>query len=263
MRKNSFLWLILLVLFFLFLLLPCSRAQGGSIDCSPNLVQIGAFFHGTWVNINGTFPSGCRAVVEVVGEDRKEILMKKGRRGPLWMNVAEVHIEGVPNLYLLLWHSETSPAEPSNKMDFRNGKNCGYGQFRQRVQITGSNVDEAEKVRLFEEFVKLKESESLYGLLPNGIDVEPRGDGDHFQGRFWLPSKVYPGDYEVRLLLVKGDEILRGASARIKVAKAGFPAILSTLALRRAVLYGILAVVVAIATGFLMGLIFRGRGGGH
>jgi hypothetical protein len=264
LSKETGLLCLIPSIFCLLVLFPSwSRAQGSYIDCSSNLIQVTAFFHGTWVKIHGRGPSGSRVFVEVVGEDEKEILMKKGRRGPLWMNVAEVRIEGVPNLYLLLGHSETFLGTLSNKMDFRNGKNSGYGRLLQRVRISGSHVDEAEKAKLFEEFVNLKESESLYGILPNAIQVEPRRDGDYFQGRFWLPPRVYPGDYEVRPLLVIGNEILQGPSAKIKVVRVGLPAILSSLALRQPVLYGILAVAVAMATGLLMGVVFRRRGGKH
>jgi hypothetical protein len=262
-KETCLLWLIPSILCLLVLFPPYSRAQGSFIDCSPNLIKVRAFFHGTWVNIHGTCPSGSKMLVEVVGEDEKEILMKKGRRGPLWMNVAEVHIEGVPNLYLLLGDSDTSLATPSNKMDSPGGKNWGYGQLLQGARISGSHVYESEKVKLFEEFVNLKESESLYGILPKAIRVEPRGDRDYFEGRFWLPPRVYAGDYEVRLLLVKGNQILRGSSTKIKVVRVGLPAILSSLALRRPALYGILAVVVAMAMGLLMGVVFRRRGGRH
>jgi hypothetical protein len=262
-KETALLWLIPSILCFLALFPPCSRAQGSYIDCSPNLIKVRAFFHGAWVNIHGTCPSGTKVVVEVVGEDEKEILMKMGRRGPLWMNVAEVHIEGVPNLYLLLGHSETSLATPSNEVDFRDGKNGDYGRLLQRARISESHADEAEKVKLFDEFVSLKESESLYGILPNAIKVEPRGDGEYFEGRFWLPPRVYAGDYEVRPLLVTGNEIYQGSSTKIRVVRVGLPAILSSLALRQPALYGILAVVVAMAMGLLMGVVFRRRGGRH
>jgi hypothetical protein len=241
---------------------PCSRAQGG-ISCFPNLIQVTTFFHGTWVKIHGTFPSGCKVLVEIVGEDEKEILMKKGKHGRLWMNVAEIHIEEVPSLYLLLGHAEKSPATVSNEIGFLKWENYGYGQLLQRVRISGSFVDEKERVKLLEEFVNLKESESLYGLLPNAIQVEPGGDKDSFEGRFWLPPKVPLGDYEVRLLLFKGDEILRGNPIKIKVVTVGLPAIMSSLALRHPTLYGFLAVFVAIATGLLIGVIFRNRSGRH
>jgi hypothetical protein len=262
-RGTGLLWLIPSILCLLVLFPPCSRAQGSWIHCSPNLIRVRSFFHGMWVKIDGTCPSGSRVLVEVVGEDEKEILMKKGKRGPLWMNIEEVHIEGVPNLYLLLGHSEMFPATTSDKVDSFDVKNCRYGQLLERARISGSPMDQEEKVKLFEEFVNLKESESLYSILPNAIQIKPGRDGDYYEGRFWFPPRVYPGDYEVRPLLVIGNEVLRGSSIKIKVVRVGLPAILSSLALQRPALYGILAVVVAMATGLLMGVVFGRRAGRH
>jgi hypothetical protein len=259
-KGTGLLWLIPSILSLSVLFPPCSGAQGSYIECSPSLIRVRAFFHGTWVKIRGRCPPGSKVLVEVVGEDEKEILMKVGRRGPLWMNVAEVRIEGVPNFYLLLGHSETPLATASHKMDSDDGKTYGYYRLRQRARVNGSQVNEGEEVKLFEEFVNLKESEDLYGLLPNAIQVKPRGDGDYFEGKFWLPPRVYAGDYEVRALLARGNETLRASSAKLKVVRAGLPAILSSLALREPALYGVLAVVVAMATGLLMGVVFRRRG---
>ncbi len=45
----------------------------------------------------------------------------------------------------------------------------------------------------------------------------------------------------------------------IEVRMVGFPAFLATLAYEHAALYGIVAVVIAIATGFLMGFLFKGK----
>ena len=39
----------------------------------------------------------------------------------------------------------------------------------------------------------------------------------------------------------------------------GFPAMLMKLAHQQAALYGILAVVIAIVTGFIMGILFKGK----
>ena len=74
------------------------------------------------MKIHGTSPSRCKVLVEIVGEEEKEILMKKGKHGPPWINVAEIHVEEVPSLYLLLGHAENSPARVSNEIDFLTGE---------------------------------------------------------------------------------------------------------------------------------------------
>lgn len=50
--------------------------------------------------------------------------------------------------------------------------------------------------------------------------------------------------------------------ADLTVALVGFPAWLAQLAYQHGAAYGVLAVVIAIVTGFAMGFIFKG-GGGH
>jgi uncharacterized membrane protein YraQ (UPF0718 family) len=43
----------------------------------------------------------------------------------------------------------------------------------------------------------------------------------------------------------------------------GLPALLATLAYEHGALYGVIAVIIAILTGFAMGYIFKKGGGGH
>ena len=50
--------------------------------------------------------------------------------------------------------------------------------------------------------------------------------------------------------------------ADLTVALVGFPALLASLAYQHGAVYGVLAVVIAIVTGFAMGFLFKG-GGGH
>jgi hypothetical protein len=52
------------------------------------------------------------------------------------------------------------------------------------------------------------------------------------------------------------------ASTDLKVEMVGFPALLADLAYQHGATYGIIAVVIAIVTGFAMGFLFKG-GGGH
>jgi hypothetical protein len=135
-KEPDLLGLLLLILFSLLLFPPSSRAEGG-ISCFPNVIQVTTFFHGTWVKIYGKCPSGSKVLVEVGGEDEREVLMKKGKYGPLWMNVAEIRIDKAPNFYLLLGPVEKVPVTVPNETDFPNGKHYGYGQLLQESGSAG------------------------------------------------------------------------------------------------------------------------------
>jgi len=86
------------------------KAEAVTLQVVPPVVEISSFFNGREVTITGTLPAGYQAVAEVIGRVGQEHLMRKGRRGPLWMNVGEVTVSGAPSLYLVL--SSAWPGAP-------------------------------------------------------------------------------------------------------------------------------------------------------
>ena len=64
------------------------------------------------------------------------------------------------------------------------------------------------------------------------------------------------------LTAIRDGQAVEQQCVPLAVQMIGFPALLMSLAYEHALLYGILAVVIAIFTGFVMGYLFKG-GGGH
>ena len=62
--------------------------------------------------------------------------------------------------------------------------------------------------------------------------------------------------------MIQDGKAVSNTCTDLKVEMVGFPAWLATLAYQHGAAYGVLAVVIAIVTGFAMGFIFKG-GGGH
>jgi len=217
------------------------------------MVEISSFFHGREVTVTGTLPAGHRAVVEVVGPVGEEHLMRKGRRGPLWMNVGEVTVSGAPSLYLVL----------SSAADLVAGASpWGFQALRQHISLAGK-VEKNERAEFQEQFLELKKSERLYAASPEGLKLSPTGNGQlKVTGKFWLPANVKPETYKVCLTAVLKGQAVDRQCTDLAVQMIGFPALLMSLAYQHGAIYGILAVVIAIFTGFIMGYLFKG-GGGH
>ena len=78
-----------------------------------------------------------------------------------------------------------------------------------------------------------------------------------------LPSAVPPGEYEVELFCFKAGELIARSSAPLIVERSGLPKLMTDLAFNHAAAYGVLAIVVAMTVGIIMGVIFRSRGGSH
>jgi hypothetical protein len=229
------------------------RAESVILQVVPPVVEIGAFYHGREVTITGTLPAGYQAVAEVVGPVGQEHLMRKGRRGPLWMNVGEVTVSGAPSLYLVLSSAADLLAEASP---------WGFQSLKKDLTLAGQ-VQEKEKGEFLEQFLELKKSEKLYAVLPGGLKLTPAGDGRlEVTGRFWVPANVKPDTYKVCLTAVLEGKAVDRQCTALSVQMIGFPALLMSLAYQHALIYGILAVVIAIFTGFIMGYLFKG-GGGH
>jgi hypothetical protein len=202
-------------------------------------------------------PAGAEAVVEVVGQATTQKLLRKGRRGGLWMNVGETEVTGAPSLYLVMsTSSELLSGSAVNSV-------WGYGALAQEVRFTGRLSDD-EHAGLLKEFIKLKESEKLFGVFPGALTLSPAADGECVvKGTFSLPSTVKPDTYKVSLNVVRAGTIVARGDRELTVAMVGFPAVLWKLAWNDGVIYGIVAVLIAIFTGFVMGYVFKKGTGGH
>lgn len=241
----------------LILSLP-SLVWGASLDLEvfPSQLEIGAFFRGHRVTVAAMIPQGAEAVMEVVGQAGDEHLMRKGRKGGLWLNVGEIEFHGVPSLYMVM---STNPklleaaaaAEP-----------WGYPALKRRMTLSGP-IPDTQRDEFSEQFLKLKESEGLYTTFQEPIKTSPATGGlVPVKGEFQLPTNLKPGRYEVCLSVIQEGRITAKECGELKVMMVGFPAMIATLAYQHGPIYGILAVVIAIVTGFAMGFIFK-AGAGH
>ncbi len=250
-RKLTTVWCVTILV--ILGLAASAPAEAVILQVVPPVVDISAFFHGREVTITGTLPAGHQAVAEVVGRTGEEHLMRKGRRGPLWMNIGEVTVTGAPSLYIAL-----------SSVPELLAQNSPWGLQSLKKQINLAGLIQAQENGAFQEqFLELKQSEKLYAAQPGGLKLSPAGNGRlEFRGKFWLPANIKPDTYKVCLTAVRDGKAVDRQCADLLVHMVGFPALLMSLAYEHGLMYGILAVVVAIFTGFLMGYLFKG-GGGH
>jgi hypothetical protein len=229
-------------------------AQHGTIRVEPKEIQVGLFYRGTKVHVDGTAPAGYRLALLAVGQEGKVELKRKGRVwGALWMNVGDVAFERVPSLYLA--YTDSGGVQPQERFA-PAGMRVGLKYDEVEAQVLSSQADESMRM-LFREFIKLKEQEQLYSFgklrLPNGGGgADPVG----VSADFWLPASVPSGVYEVQMLGYREGRAELLASEKLITKRAGLVNLIASMAQRHGLLYGILSVLVAIATGFLTGVLF-------
>jgi hypothetical protein len=234
--------------------LPPAWAAPG-LTVSPAAVQIGTFFHGQTVKIAATIPAGAQAVLEVIGTNADEHLMRKGRRGGLWMNVGEIVVHDAPSLYLVMSTSKEllSSAPPD--------ATWGYQALKKDIRLTG-RIETGEQEEFLGQFFQLKESDQVYATFPGALKISAAGEESKLEAAFPLPTNTKPGTYKVCLSVIKDGLVVDRPCTNLTVEMVGFPALLASLAYQHGATYGVVAVVIAIITGFAMGFLFKG-GGGH
>jgi uncharacterized protein (TIGR02186 family) len=233
-----------------------AMAAAPPLTVSPATVEIGAFFNGQTVKISAAIPAGAQAILEVMGSSADEPLRRKGRRGGLWMNVGEILVHGAPSLYLVMSSAKELLTAPGPAAAW------GYGALEKRISFSGK-IEPSERENFMGQFLQLKESEQIYASWPGAIRLKPAGEGKTaLAASFPLPTNTRPGAYKVCLSVIQDGQVVTRDCTDLAVAMVGFPAFLASLAYDHGAVYGVLAVVIAIVTGFAMGFLFKG-GGGH
>jgi hypothetical protein len=116
--------------------------------------------------------------------------------------------------------------------------------------------------RWIPEFIKLKKSEKLYQVLEGAITLKQGTNGNEYQLNLQWPYQAAPGLYTIDVLAVRDGKVVDRAQTSLQVARTGIVAKLSDLAFNHAAVYGILSVIIAMAAGFAVGVLFKG-GGSH
>lgn len=233
-----------------------SAENSGNLRLSPALIQIGAFYNGTSVQVTGQIPVAAEAVVRVRGTGEELHLKKKGKVGGLlWMNTGDVTFENAPTVVMLYLPKAISDLEASPFRSF------GFPALKEKVEIFPAEED---KDFLFGEFLKMKQKEGLYATQLEAIRYGAGEEGAKtFSVEMAVPTRMKPGSYTVELAVAQDGQLTDTSSAELKIEMVGFPEQLKKLAFGQPLFYGVMAVLIAIAAGLFTGMVFRGKGGAH
>jgi hypothetical protein len=245
----------------LFLFNPVSAglppvAASEALNISPEVLDINAFFAGSEVTITGSILSSEDIIIEIAGKNSENSFDLKGRIGPFWMTKGNVHLENIPELYLLLL--------PDGKNWENRAQSLGLGPkyLQDRVSVSGTVEIPPD---IFTMFTDLKNNEGLYKVVPKAINYSPGTDGTKlFSAVYRLPALIGTGTYDVIATRIsKNGNAMNQIESHFLVRKIGFVKLIDDLASNDRVVYGVTAVVIALAAGLSMGVFFRRSGGAH
>lgn len=233
---------------------PAFGGEPVSLAVSPDILHVDTFFSGGKVTIDGEIPDGDEVLIEIMGPKVDELFNIKGRVGPFWMTREKVHLNDAPRLYRLLL--------PKGENWLKQAAELGLGvdELKKRIHISGSAMSTDE---IFNLFVRLKDSEHLYGETLEAISYSPGpNQRRHFSAEYRFPASTAAG-----LFTIKATSVSNGArgpefSHDVRVDEIGFVKLVNDLASNQRLVYGVGSVLIALFAGAVMGFIFKG-GGGH
>jgi hypothetical protein len=248
---------LLLALAVLALTGPGLSKANVTCQATPSLIPITLGYHGMPVEIRGQSAPGDDVIVKVTSEPAEIHLKYKGKAaGLVWMKLGTLIYENIPGTYLV---STSAPIDKALSPEARDQESIGYAALQKKAVI------KAEKGELpagdwFTEFINFKKHEQIYALKEGDIHVE--ANGAYTLSLNW-PYQAQPGKYTVEVITARGGQVTGKAEAAVTVEMTGFVGKISELASQHRAIYGIIAIVVALAVGFAVGNIFKKGGGAH
>lgn len=258
--------ILLTIALSLILFAPAYSFAHLTIKANHDHIKINFFYHGDEVTVSGSSDANADIIVKITSPEVHQIMKKKGKvAGLLWMNVGTLNFEHIPNLYMLYSSGRLEEILSREEMDKYI---IGYPSLFKRVEIHPVD-NEADKERWFREFVKFKEASKLYNVAENSVSITKGGEVTKTQSglqdyhlRIAWPYQAPPGEYTITVYAVKDKRVIESAEAKVRVEQVGGVKILADMAKNNSILYGIISIVVAVAAGFGVGMIFR-KGGSH
>lgn len=222
-------------------------------DLSQDLIEIRYSFDGADLLLFGAInlpPSdGQRDLVVVVkGPPSPTVVRRKERVAGIWVNTQSLTYVDAPGYYAV---TSTRPLnEIADDVALRRLE-IGFDKVRLFFDTNMANEDQV----LFRR--ALIRNQQRAGLYRDSVGAISVVDGALFRTDLRLPANVPIGDYEAAIYLFEGGQLVSQRAQPLLVDKSGFERAVYTFAHDQPLLYGIVAVLIALAAGWIAGTVAR------
>jgi uncharacterized protein (TIGR02186 family) len=221
-------------------------------DLSEHQIQITTGFVGTDVLLFGTVDLGSNVVVVVRGPEEQTTVWRKGRFAGIWVNDRRVIFERVPSFYAV---RSSAPLDEIAGRTTRMRHGMGAEFLRLRAEAEEAEETSAEMLETFRKaLIRNKERE---GLFATGGDNITFLGGQLFRTRLHFPANVPTGFYDVEVFMLQDGRVVHAQTTPLIVRKAGLGADVFFFAHNYSAIYGLIAVLLAVAAGVIAAFVFR------
>jgi uncharacterized protein (TIGR02186 family) len=186
-------------------------------------------------------------IMVVRGPARSAVIWRKERVAGIWVNSEAEHFPDVPLFYAVL---ASRPLRAIASEETLKELGVGFDAIDFGRLKGGEPLGDGFRSAL----IRLKEEGGLFQAADGGVTFIGRS---LFRGSVRLPVNVPIGRYTTQVFLFRDGKLLSQSQNSLQVHKVGFERFAYALAFERPLLYGVLAVAMAVSAGLIGWALFR------
>lgn len=211
-----------------------------------DLLLFGAILHP-----GGRTPAPDRAsdiVVVVRGPSQSVLVREKEKVAGIWVNADSARYRSAPSFYAI---ASSRPIGELVDQRTRAIYELGLDSL-QLSPVSGAPPD--EQARFARGLVDLKVRAGLYVEDPGAVEIS---GGVLYRARIAIPARVPVGRFTAETFLIRDGRVLAAAVREIEIRKSGFERFVARAAERSALAYGLVAIGLSVALGWVAGAVAR------
>ncbi len=233
------------------LLLAALPARGDEViaGLSQNRISITAGFDGSEILVFGAIRHGevvpdagpLEVIVAIQGPTTPATVWRKERVGGIWVNTDGVRVSTAPSFYAVAASGPLNEVLTSTE-DLRHRISVSSA-----VRAMGLPARVMDAGAFTDALIRLRTEEGLYQQLDETVQID---EETLFRTAIALPANLTEGQYLTRVFLTRDGEVIDRFDTEIEVGKIGLERWLYNLAHDQPFVYGLLALVLALVSGW-------------
>lgn len=226
------------------------------LGLSKDTVSINTSFDGSEILIFGAVKREApiqddprlQVIVTVSGPEETFTVRRKEKRFGIWVNTDAVEVDSAPSFYAVS-SSTVLGLSISDTEDLRHRVS-----IPRAIRSVGAPDTIADATRFTDALIRIKSRSNQYQLNEGTVSVDEQ---TLFRTAIELPAALTEGDYQTRIFLTRGGEVVSQYETSIYVRKVGLERWLFRLSRENALMYGLMSLAIAIGAGWAASAVFR------
>ena len=186
-------------------------------------------------------------VITVAGPSEPVLVRRKARRAGIWVNAEAVEVDRAPSFYAV---ATSGPIEEvlSDVENLRHQVNV-----ERAIRSVGAPAGIEDPKAFTEALIRLRDKAGLYQLREGTVALDQQ---TLFRASIDMPANLTEGNYVTRIYLTRGGAVVSDYATVIDVRKVGLERWLFSMSREQPVIYGLMALAIAVAAGSAASAVF-------